>query len=75
MSLTVLAVIENDELVPAEFRDERDHDIIQTHRRAGSQCVAFSVGAGIELALGAGCAVSGPLNEQVRNVHGIRERL
>ena len=74
-SLTIVAVIEDDELLPAELGDEREHDVVEAHGRAGGEGVALPVGGGVELAGGARRAVRLPLHVQVRDVHGVRQRL
>lgn len=73
--LTVVAVVEDQELAPAELIDERQHDVAEAHGRPGGQRVASSVSARLERAGGARRAVVATLDVQVRDVHGVRERL
>lgn len=73
--LTVVALIKDDELLPVQLRDEGEQDVVDSNRWTGGQGVALSVRAGVELAGGAGGAVPVPLDEEVGDVHGVRQRL
>lgn len=53
ITLTVVTVVEDQELAPAEFIDECQHDVTEAHRRSGSQRVASSISAGLQGAGGA----------------------
>lgn len=73
--LTVIALIKDDELLPVQLWDKGEQDFIDSNRWTGSQGVALSVWAGVELAGSAGCTVPVSLDEEVGNVHRIRQRL
>lgn len=75
LTLTVVALVEDDELEPVQLRHQGEQDVVDAHWRTRGQGVALPVGAGVELAGGAGRPVSVPLDEEVRDVHGIRQRL
>lgn len=74
-SLTVVALVEDDELLPVELRDEGEQDVTEADGRPGGQRVALAVRAGVELAGGARDAVAVPLDEQVGDVHGVGQGL
>lgn len=74
-ALTVVAVVEDEELAPAELVDECEHDVTEAHRRPGGQRVASSVGARLQRAGGARRAVVAALYVQVWDVHGVSEGL
>ena len=74
-SRTVLDVVEHDELLPAQLLHQRQHDVVESDRRPGSQRVALPPRARVELAGGAGGALAVPLDVEVGDVHGVRQRL
>lgn len=74
-ALTVVTVIEDEELAPAELIDECEHDITEAYRRPGGQCVASSVSAGLQWAGSARGAIIASLYVQMRDVHGVGEGL
>lgn len=74
-TLTVVALVEDDELVPVQLRHQREQHLVDADGRPGGQRVALSVRAGVELAGGARRPLPVPLDEEVRDVHGVRQRL
>jgi len=72
-TLTVLDVIEHDELLPAQLLHQRQHDVVEAYGRPGGQRVALPSGARVELAGGPGRSLAVPLDVQVRDVHGVRQ--
>lgn len=73
--LTIIAVVEDDELLPAQLGDQLEHDVVEAHGRARGQRVLLVLQAGVELAGRARGAARAALHEQVRDVHGVRQRL
>lgn len=74
-ALTVVAVVEDNELLPAQLRHQLEHDVVEADGRAGRQGVALAVGAGVELAGGARGALAVALHVEVRDVHGVGQGL
>lgn len=72
---TVLDVVEDDKLLPAQLLHQRQHDVVEAYRRPGGQRVALPPGAGVEATRGAGRAVAVPLDVQVGDVHGVGQGL
>lgn len=70
--LTVVALVEDDELVPVQLRHQGEQHLVDADGRPGGQCVALAVGAGVKLAGGARRPLPVPLDEEVRDVHGVR---
>lgn len=73
--LTILDVVEHDELLPAQLLHQRQHDVIEADRWPGSQRVALPAGARVELAGGPRRSLTVPLDVQVRDVHGVCQGL
>lgn len=73
--LTIVTLIEDDELLPVQLGHQSQQDVVDSHRWTCSQSVALSIGAGVELAGSAGGPVPVPLDEEMRDVHCIRQRL
>lgn len=73
--LTVVALVEDDELVPVQLRHQGEQHLVDADGRPGGQRVALAVWAGVELAGSARRALPVPLDEEVRDVHGVRQRL
>lgn len=48
--LTILAVIEHDELLPAQLCHQPEHDVIETDRWSRSQCVGLTIRARVQVA-------------------------
>lgn len=74
-SRTVLDVVEDDELLPAQLLHQSQHDVVEADGRPGSQRVALPAGTRVELAGGPRRALAVPLDVQVRDVHGVRQGL
>ncbi len=74
-SLTVLNVVEHDELLPAQLLHQSQHDVVEADRRPGGQRVALPTGAGVELARRAWRSLAVPLDVQVGDVHGVCQGL
>lgn len=73
--LTVVALIKNDELSPVQLGDQGEQNVVDPNRGASGQRVAFSVWAGVELAGGSGRALCISLDEEMRDVHCVCQRL
>lgn len=73
--LTIVALIKDDELLPVQFRDKGEQDVVDSNRWSGSQRVALSVWAGVELAGGAGRTVPVSLDEKMGDVHCVCQGL
>lgn len=74
-SLTILNVVEHNELLPAQLLHQRQHDVIEANRWPGGQRVALPTRARVELA---GCpwwSLAVPLDVQVGDVHGVCQGL
>lgn len=74
-SPTVLDVVEDDEFLPAQLFHQRQHHVVETDGGSRRQRVALPAGARVELAGGARRALAIPLDEQVGDVHGVRQWL
>lgn len=75
-SLTKIRVIEEDELLPAVLRHHLQDDLVKVDRRADHQGVVICSGkAAGHRAGGARCPRRRALDEEVRDVHGVRQRL
>lgn len=74
-SLTILDVVEDDELLPAQLLHQSQHDVVEADGRPGGQRVALPAGARVELAGGPRRSLAVPLDVQVRDVHGVRQGL
>lgn len=73
--LTILYVIEHNELLPAQLLHQIQHHVIYTHWRPSGQGVALPTRARVELAGGPWRSLTVPLYVQVRNVHCVRQGL
>ena len=73
--LTILAVIEHDELLPAQLCHQPEHDVIEAHRWSGGQRVGLPVRTGVQVAGGAWRAPWVSLDKEVWDVHCVCERL
>lgn len=74
-SLTILDVVEDDELLPAQLLHQSQHDVVEADGWPGGQRVALPAGARVELAGGPRRSLAVPLDVQVRDVHGVRQGL
>ena len=73
--LTILAVVEHDELLPAQLCHQPEHDIIEAHGRSGGQRVGLAVRAGVQMAGGTRRAPWVALDKEVWDVHRVCEGL
>lgn len=74
-SLTILNVVEHDELLPAQLLHQSQHDIVKADGRPGSERVALPARARVELAGSPRWSLAVPLDVQVWDVHGVRQGL
>lgn len=73
--LTILAVVEHDELLPAQLCHQPEHDVVEAHWRSGGQCVGLAIRAGVQVAGGTWRPSWVALDKEVGDVHGVCEGL